>query len=153
MSAREAVAYQATDLVRKHREVIDAARGGGALIRDKDGTTLVMAPATEVERTHEIADLAMDLIRAEHALGVEADRRGPGLYGGLAWLSALPDEAQRRFVDEMSEALMVAASGTSLRPVEQLLGDWRATAEAWADPDTREALLADEPAPLRGVEL
>jgi hypothetical protein len=40
-----------------------------------------------------------------------------------------------------------------MRPVELLLGDWRATAEAWADPDTREALQAEEAAPLVDVEL
>jgi hypothetical protein len=39
------------------------------------------------------------------------------------------------------------------RAVEILLGDWRATAEAWADPDTRERLLADEEAPIPGIEL
>jgi hypothetical protein len=48
---------------------------------------------------------------------------------------------------------MVAASGATLRPVEILLGDWRATAEAWADPDTRERLLADENTPIHGIEL
>jgi hypothetical protein len=34
----------------------------------------------------------------------------------------------------------VAASGTSLRNVELLPADWRATAEAWADPDSRARL-------------
>ena len=56
----------------------------------------------------------------------------------------LPEEAQRRCLAETIKALLGTASGTSLRPVEQLLGDWRATAEAWADPDTRGVLLADE---------
>jgi hypothetical protein len=41
----------------------------------------------------------------------------------------------------------------SLRAVELLLGDWRATAEAWVDSDTREALVAEEAAPLVDVEL
>jgi hypothetical protein len=39
------------------------------------------------------------------------------------------------------------------RPIELLLGDWRATAEAWADPDTRETLVAEETGPLADVEL
>jgi hypothetical protein len=64
-----------------------------------------------------------------------------------------PEDAQRRCLAEITEALLVSASGTSLRPVEQLLGDWRATAEAWADPDTRGVLLADETSPLTDVEL
>ncbi len=68
-------------------------------------------------------------------------------------LGRLPEEAQRRCLAETTEALLGTASGTSLRPVEQLLGDWTATAEAWADPDTRGVLLADETSPLPDVEL
>lgn len=154
MRIRDAVvAYQATDLARNHRQVIDAARHGGALIRDKDGTTLVMGSAEAAGRTADIADLAMDLVRAARVLLNSEREHGPEEYGDLAWLAALPDEAQRRFFDEMGDALMVAASGTSLRPVELLLGDWRATAEAWADPGTRQRLVASEDAPLGNVTL
>jgi hypothetical protein len=147
------VTYQATDLARHHREVLDAARSGQALLRDKDGTALVLAPAADVERTYEIAELALELIRARRAIDHDAVPRSAALYGDFAWMSVLPDDAQRRFLDELTEGLLVAASGTSLRPVELLLGDWRATAEAWADPDTREALLASEPALLADIEL
>ena len=147
------VAYQATDLARHHRAVIDAARSGQALLRDKDGTALVLAPAADIERTYEIAELALELIRARQAVDRETEQRSAGLYGDLAWLSVLPDVVQRRCLDELTEALLVASSGMSLRPVELLLGDWRATAEAWADPDTREALVAEEAAPLVDVEL
>jgi hypothetical protein len=153
MAVRDAVTYQATDLARNHRDVIDAARGGGALIRDKDGTTLVMAPAAEISRTQEIADLALDLLRVEQALESTEAPRSAASYGGLAWLSVLPDDSQRRFLTEVGEELLMAASGTSLAPVGHTLADWRATAEAWADPETRDALLADEVAPLRDVEL
>jgi len=113
---------------------------------------LVLAPAAELERTREILRLAVDVIRALDVLEHGA-HRGPGAYGGLAWLSLLPEEAQRRCLAEITGALLVSASGTSLRPVEKLLGDWRATAEAWADPDTRDLLLADESSPLTDVEL
>lgn len=68
-------------------------------------------------------------------------------------LGRLPEEAQRRCLAEITKALLGPASGTSLRPVEQLLGDWTATAEAWADPDTRSLLLADETSPLTDAEL
>src|SRR5450759_1535509 len=68
-------------------------------------------------------------------------------------LRGRPDEVQRRFLDELTEALLIASSGMSLRPVELLLGDWRATAEAWADPATREALMLEETAPFIDVEL
>ncbi len=147
------LAYQATDLARRHREVIDAARTGRALVRDKDGTALILTLAADVERNEEIADLALELVRLRQAVEQPAEHRSPMSYGDQAWLSVLPDADQRRFLDELTEALLIAASGTSLRPVELLIDDWRATAEAWADPDTREALLAKERAPLADVEL
>ena len=147
------ITYQVTDLARHHRAVVDAARAGRALLRDKDGTALVLAPAAEIERTYEIAELALELIRARQAVDRGVGNHSAGLFGDLAWMSVLPDDAQRQFLDEITETLLVAASGTSLRPVELALGDWRATAEAWADLETREALLADEPAPLTDVEL
>lgn len=147
------LAYQATDLARRHREVIDAARTGRALVRDKDGTALIMTLAADVERNEEIADLALELVRLRQAVEQPAEQRSPMSYGDLAWLSILPDANQRQFLDELTESLLVAASGTSLHPVELLIDDWRATAEAWADPDTREALLAKERAPLAEVEL
>jgi hypothetical protein len=147
------VVYQATDLARHHRAVIDAARSGQALLRDKDGTALVLAPAADIERTYEIAELALELIRARQAVDREVGQRSAGLYGDLAWLSVLPDEVQRRCLDEITEALLVASSGMSFRPVELLLDDWRATAEAWADPDTRQAVMLEETAPLDYIEL
>lgn len=150
---RTALAYQATDLARHHREVIDAARSGRALVRDKDGTVLILTLASDFDRNDDIAGLALEMVRVQQTISQPPNRRLANGYGGWAWLSVLPDEDQRRFVEEMTATLLVAASGTSLRPVELLIGDWRATAEAWADPDTRERLLAEETAPLADVVL
>lgn len=147
MASTTTVAYQATDLARNHRQVIDSARHGRALIRDKDGLALVMTPVEDIDRLHEVAELALDLVRAARSLLGEPGESSAASFGRLAWLSVLPPEARERFFAEMSEALLVAASGTTMRTVELLLGDWQATAESWADPDTRERLLADEDEP------
>lgn len=140
-------AYQATDLARNHRAVIDDARRGRALIRDKDGLQLVMTPADLFERNEEVSALALDLVRAARAL-LNGEGSSAADFGSLAWAWILPEDAQRRFFAEMSDALFVAASGLDLRQVELLIGDWRATAESWADPETREQLEAGAPAPL-----
>jgi len=104
--------------------VIEAARAGGARIRDKDGLTLVLAPAEQIDRDAVIVELAMDLLRVEHALAVERGGRRPASYGGLAWLTALPDAAQQAFVTEAGDALLVAASGGPLQAVVQVIDDW-----------------------------
>lgn len=147
------VAYQATDLARNSRDVLDAAREGRALIRDKDGLALVMLPAADVARGDEIVEISVDLLRVARAV-LDRDAHPSAVsYGGLGWLSVLPADAQRAFFLEMTEAVLVAASGLDFRHAEHVLGDWRATAESWADPDTRERLLADEDQPLENVVL
>jgi hypothetical protein len=146
-------AYQATDLARNHRQVVDAARGGIAVIRDKDGTTLVMTTASLLERAQEIGGAAVALVQVAQALAGPADRRTTSAYGDFAWLYPLPEDAQRRFVGEVTDRLLVVASGGRLDQLTELLGDWLATAEAWGNADAREALLANEPAPMRDVEL
>lgn len=151
MTLAPAVAYQATDLARSHRQVLDAARNGGALIRDKDGLALLMAPAEDLDRERVVADLALDLVRA--ALAIFKGDRSAASFGSLGWVSVLPPESQRLFFSEMSEALLVASSGLSMRDVELVLGDWKATAESWTDPEAREQLLAGSPEVLHDVDL
>ena len=146
------IAYQATDLARNHRKVMAEARAGYALVRDKDGTTLILTPASDIERLRQLSDLALGLATLQRVLARPADQRAIALYGTFAWASALPAANQREFAEELADALLMANSGTSLEPVGELIGDWIATVEAWADPDTRDRLLADEPDPL-GVEL
>lgn len=151
MTLAPSITYQATDLARSHRQVLDAARRGGALIRDKDGLALLIAPAEEREREQDVTALALDLIRA--ALAILRGEGSAASFGDLGWVSVLPVDAQRQFFGEISDALLVAASGLSMRSVDLLLGDWKATAESWADPETREQLLADSREPLPDVEL
>lgn len=148
----ERVTYQATDLARNHRSVMAEARAGYALVRDKDGTTLILTPAADMERLRELADLALGLATLQRVLARRADQRPTALYGAFAWASALPEANQRAFVEELADALLMANSGTSLEPARELIEDWIVTAEAWADPDTRERLQTDEPHP-QGAEL
>ncbi len=128
------------------------ARAGYALVRDKDGTTLILTPASDVKRLRELADLALGLATLQRVLARPMDQRATALYGIFAWASVLPEENQRAFAEELADALLIATSGTSLEPVRELIGDWIATVEAWADPETRVRLLTNEPDPLR-VEL
>ncbi|MGH2445287.1 MAG: DUF6247 family protein [Candidatus Limnocylindria bacterium] len=142
------IAYQATDLARNHRKVLAEARAGYAVVRDKDGTTLILTPAAEVEKLRELSELALGLATLQRVLARPVDQRPTALFGSLAWASALPEDSQREFAEELADALLVAGSGASMEPVRELITDWIATAEAWADPETRERLLADEPKPL-----
>lgn len=146
-------AYQSTDLARNHRKVMAEARAGYAIVRDKDGTALILTPAAEVERLRELSDLALGLATLQRVLTRTADQRATALYGTFAWASGLSEADQRQFAEELADALLVASSGASLEPVRHLVGDWIATAEAWTNPETRHALLADEDEPLSSATL
>lgn len=161
-------AYQATDLARSHREVLDAARSGGASIRDKDGLMLVMMPAEEVNRSRMINDYALDIIRltlayqaqfatlAKSEVMPDPAAAEPGYqiediasYGHFSWLSVLPFRYQVEFLGAISRQVLLASSGIGTRSLQQLIGDWRATAETWMDPDAREQLLEEMNEPGR----
>ena len=59
MSIAPDTTFQATDLARRSREVLSAARTvGGAIIRDKDGESLLVEPAARSRRArYELAGM------------------------------------------------------------------------------------------------
>jgi hypothetical protein len=153
MSIVPDLTFQATDLARRSREVLIAARTqSGAIIRDKDGESLLVEPATRSGRAqYELAGLRNGF-RVLRLLALPAESRDPVLYGELAWLAALPAADQQQFVWEYVRALE-AIDATGPEVVEQLLYEWRQTARAWADEALRGELLTPLSTPLTHVEL
>lgn len=145
--------YQVTDLARNHREVVDTARHGGALIRDKDGVALILAPASEVAQDHELAQLAGDFLRLYTTMELPPTQRTVPGYGTFAWLGVFDEEYQRQFISELSGPLLVALSGGPLNPVVSLIEDWKATAVTYADDDLRVELIRPLSRPLETIEL
>lgn len=142
-------AFQATDLARNHREVIDGARRGGALIRDKDGFALLLLPAGAANRRSQVLEWMTSAIRLDLALRTPVEARTPWAYGDFGWIAQLHEEDQHRFIDGLLERLLMTDSSdpNSLNDVEDYLGDWRATAHAWDDEELRNELTSDLPDP------
>lgn len=145
--------YQVTDLARNHREVVDTARHGGALIRDKDGVTLILTPASELAQNHELAQLAGNFLSLYTTMELPPVQRTVPGYGAFAWLEVFDEEYQRQFISELSGPLLVALSGGPLTPVVSLIEDWKATAVIYADDDLRVELTRPLSRPLETVEL
>lgn len=145
--------FQATDLARRHREVMDAARRPeGVAIRDKDGVTFVIVPAAGVRQDRYVLAGLTDAIRVMALLRSDPADADPLLYGSLAWLAALPRQAQEEFVWEYLRALQ-AVAGTGTEAVDEVLYEWQQTARAWSDERLRGELRRDVPVPLADVEL
>ena len=147
-----ATTYQVTDLARNYRDVLDEARVGEAFLRDKDGTTLIVTGAEDVRKNRELVSLSSDLFRLFHA--VTSNRTDEVVNSGqFAWLTVFPETDRRTFVDEVLEPMLVALSGGPLRPLLDLIEDWKVTASVWADEELREELTARADAPLHDVTL
>jgi hypothetical protein len=123
------------------REVTDTARRGLARIRDTDGTGLVLLPARHYEVLEAVSRWYDRLDVVERARAKPAAERVPADFGDLTWLRHLDDDDLAQFLQEVRAAVSVAYHDDDLGELEQLVHDWRATADELADPARREVLL------------
>lgn len=144
--------YQVTDFARRYRDVLDEAREHDVLVRDKDGTTLVVARAEEVSRNRELVSISSDLFRLYRSVATNHSDEVAN-SGQFAWLSVFPDADRKLFLDEVMQPLLIALSGGPLRPLLDLFEDWKVTADLWADEGLREELTARIDAPLHDISL
>lgn len=56
------------------------------------------------------------------------------LEEAYAWVAFLPSGARNRFAEELTRTLLAAASVDLYTSVSQLVREWKATAEVYADP-------------------
>jgi hypothetical protein len=135
------VIYTASDLDRKRREVTDAARRGVARIRDTDGMALVLLPARHYEVLDAVSRWHDRLDVAERARAKPSSGRVPRDFGDLTWLRHFDDGDLATFISEVRAAVSVAYHDDDLTELDQLVRDWRTTADELADPARRHVLL------------
>jgi len=159
--------FQSTDLARNHREVVEVARKrGGAIIRDKDGTALLLTQAGDVARQADLLHHFRDLVQLQWILaatqasmpdigfdGLAIQITEPGLYGDLAWVAVLSRADQEHFAYGLMQLLIATRGGQSLDALEEYLANWQATAETWRDEALRAELTGDVDEPLHDVTL
>ncbi len=145
--------YQPSDLNRRGRAILDAARAGLARIRDADGAGLVLTREEEFEamrgRLADMEDLTeamASFIILDRAVGHE--HREPSLVelGPWTWVRHLPKEDAMAFITDIGEALYEGCRAMSTAPLVAAVDDWKATAEALSDSLARETLLGDNSA-------
>lgn len=136
----ESIIFQASDLARDRTRFLDAARSGRALVRDKDGTGLVMLPESDLAILEGFASWSQVHNRLVHLL---ASRREltVGELGDLAWLRVFSPEDVRDFVDELHSTLIAALADRRIEVLDEMVRDWRVTARQLEDPLRRSVLL------------
>jgi hypothetical protein len=145
--------YQVSDLQRQYRHIVGEARARGAYIRDKDGTTLTLAPADTYERAVTLVGYIPTLVQLEHVVRQPRESRHLTAFGSVAWAAVLDEDDLTTFAHEFADAMLLAASGGPIEAIEKLLYDWRITAETLGDEDLVSELLEDADEPLTDVEL
>lgn len=144
--------FQASDLNRQGRTVLDSARIGPTRLRDTDGLGIIIAPESDWEesvsrasgmsRILMVATLYLTFRTALEDPDWDLVRNSERL-GSWAWLRHLPPEDIPEFADEVHLALLDSFSSKDPESLEQIIEDWRETAMVASDPESRQVF--DEP--------
>jgi hypothetical protein len=109
--------------------------------RRRDADDLVVMSAVRAEREREVVELTARILSSlvRHASGHALLQ--DLLPEILPWARFLPAADRRHLVQEFTEVTEAAASVDNVAPIDQLLIEWRHTAEVHADPELH-ALLS-----------
>ncbi len=150
MSNLNVMTYQASDLSRNYRAVLNSARQEDTLIRDTDGQTLILLSLDRAQRERTMAGLLSDFTRLQRAQS-QADEFGIVNSGRFSFASLLPADMRKELVEEIYAALQVAQSGGALDSLHDAIEDWIATAQVWSDDELRDEILAVDATPPADV--
>jgi hypothetical protein len=96
---------------------------------------LMLATVERVERDAEIFDMTTRLLVGIIAREPSREVLRSSLTGVFAWTKFLPDDAVDEFLTELVEVARASAEIRNMRPVAQLIVEWKHTAEIYADPE------------------
>lgn len=133
--------YLPTDLQRRYRTVLDAARAGQARVRDQDGTNLLVLPEQRVEALRQLVHAAANLALVERVLENGGTPLDAHLLGDWTWLRVFDGEDLREFVADLREAIAVGAGEESSEVLDAQLHAWRVSARQLEDPIKGRILL------------
>jgi hypothetical protein len=128
-----------TELLRDPNRVIDRVeKGSDVIIERRDAAPLCLTLRSRVEE-----DRAGTAVLARVLLKALPDLIGAA-WGILAeaypWLRFLPERERNVFLREFAETVEACAAIDNNAPIAQLLHEWKATAEVYADPSLAVAL-------------
>jgi hypothetical protein len=134
--------FQASDLAGTKRvEFLDAARSGGARLRDRDGTSLVMLPESKLRLLETLTTWWESYTRLDGLLRRDSNVPSARELGELAWLRSLDRADIEEFLGELRDALVAASADQDPAALEGCVNAWRITARQLEDPLRRSVLL------------
>lgn len=136
--------YQPSDLTGADRETFIAdAMESQARLRDTSGESLVMLREARLEHITAVSDYAVAYLTLDMTMKRPRAERRVGDYGPWAFIEVFPDDDIEEFQQEVNEAIVRAVSGRDHAPVEELVQQWRMSADTLSDPVAREILAGE----------
>lgn len=134
------IEHSFSDLLRKPVDVTADVEHGDVLLRRRD------EPDLRLSRADREADRAAAFSSLSAVLRTFALHQ-PQLLAGMLkdafpWLDLLPEAERLTFAQEFAATAAAAGAVDSFTPLAQLVREWRATAEIYADPALLSALTA-----------
>lgn len=120
------VVYRASDLNRRGREILDAAREGGARIADKDGVPLLLIPESEIKAA-ESASADLELAVCAHEILRDLEESRVVTLADFRWVNRLEADERSEFMAELRESLAPAGTHSDYFDLRTLLGEWEVT--------------------------
>lgn len=137
-----------SDFLREPTRVLpQIERGEEVILRRRDGGALRLALESEAQAAEVGTEIAA-LVLAKALPGMDLTFLAEVLRPRLPWTRFLPAPALEEFAREFAETLEACASIGNMNRISEVLSDWKATAEIYADP----ALASDLRRPLPGTD-
>ena len=136
----ERLIFQSSDLVKNRVKLLETARAGRALVRDKDGAGLVMLPEQELDVLEQYALWSQVHLRLT-SISESQQKITVSSLGDLAWLRVFDREDIAEFAAELHDALIAGLSDRRVEPVQEVVKAWRVTASQLEAPLRKSVLL------------
>ena len=121
-----------SEFLRQPNQVVADLADHDVVLRRRNAPALRLSEADREEERDEAFDALARLLRkllAHSPVGLESM-----IEEAFPWAIFLPSADQRLFVEELTRTLLAVSTIDNFAPVGQLLREWRATAEVYADP-------------------
>lgn len=130
-----------SDLLRHPKEVTNDVEDGDVLLRRRDEPDLRL---TRADREAQRADTFSAIGRALRNLATHSPAAlNDALGDAFPWMEFLPAGDRRLFLDEFSRVVTASATVDSYDALDQMVREWRSTAEIHADPKLARRLRRD----------
>jgi hypothetical protein len=126
------VEHPFSEFLRQPNEVIAELDDHDVVLRRRNAPPLRLSAATRDEERAQAFDAAARLLR--HLLVHRAAGLDDALEDVFPWSAFLPKRDRAMFVDELGLTLVAASAIDNYVAIAQLIREWRATAEIYADP-------------------